>query len=83
MNITVVGAGNIGTQIAVHASYKGHKTTLYTSKPQAISKILEIVDADNKTFMSAEIYEATNDIEKAFANADVIFVTMLFLIYAS
>ena len=30
MNITIVGAGNIGTQIAVHAAAKGHSVTIFT-----------------------------------------------------
>ena len=31
MKITIVGAGNIGTQFAVHCAQKGHEVTIYTS----------------------------------------------------
>ena len=30
MYITIVGAGNIGTQFAVHCGMKGHDVTFYT-----------------------------------------------------
>lgn len=37
MNITIVGAGNVGTQIAVHAAEKGNKVLMYTD-PNRINK---------------------------------------------
>ena len=42
MNITIVGCGNIGTQFAVHCAAKGHAVTIYCSKPDVVSKNLEI-----------------------------------------
>ena len=44
MNITVVGGGNVGTQIATHCAEKGHAVTVYTSKPNSFSKKLTVVD---------------------------------------
>lgn len=39
MKITIVGAGNVGTQLAVHCAEKGHRVTIYSSKPNRICKI--------------------------------------------
>lgn len=76
MNITIVGCGNIGTQFAVHCATKGHAVTVYCSRPTSVSKNLEIVDETGKHFLSGEIVEATNNEEKAFETADLIFVTV-------
>lgn len=76
MNITIVGAGNIGTQFATHCAEKGHLVTLFTSRPKAISKELKIVDAVGSVLHKGEIAVATDDPEAAFAQADVIFVTV-------
>ena len=43
MNITIVGAGNVGTQFAVHCAEKGHKVTIYGSKPEMIYKEVSII----------------------------------------
>ena len=48
MNITIVGAGNIGPQFAVHCAEKGHSVTVYTSKPGKIAKELYIVNEYGK-----------------------------------
>ena len=40
MNITIVGAGNIGTQFAAHCAENGHKVVVYGSKPEKINKLL-------------------------------------------
>lgn len=37
MKITIVGAGNVGTQIAVHAAEKENKVLMYTD-PNRINK---------------------------------------------
>lgn len=76
MNITIVGAGNIGTQIAVHCAAKGHNVVIYTSKHNHFSKTLKIVNEDGETFLSGDIDCATDDAAKAFRNADLVFVTV-------
>ncbi|MBR5473411.1 MAG: NAD/NADP octopine/nopaline dehydrogenase family protein [Clostridia bacterium] len=76
MNITIVGAGNIGTQIAVHCASKGHKVIIYTSKCDLFSKDLKIVNELGETFLSGEIDCATCDAPHAFCNADLVFVTV-------
>lgn len=76
MNITIVGAGNIGTQFAVRCAQKGHAVTVYGSKPEKISKHLIEADENGCIKCEGEIVEATNDAGKAFSCADVIFVTV-------
>ena len=47
MNITIVGAGNIGTQFATHCAQKGHRVIVYSSKPELIQKRLSVVNEQN------------------------------------
>ena len=76
MNITIAGAGNIGTQFAVHCAEKNHNVTVYTSKPEKISKDLMIVDENGREIHRGQISNVTGDEGEAFENADIIFVTM-------
>ena len=75
MNITVIGGGNIGTQFAVHCAEKGHFVIVYTSNPTVFKKELRIVDDNGYTTHEGIIQYATNDPERAFVNADIVFVT--------
>ena len=74
MNITIYGAGNVGTQFAVHCASKGHRTTIFTSKPERISKTLTIIDENDKVTLSSSIDNVTNDAFTAFNDADLVFV---------
>lgn len=76
MNITIVGAGNIGTQFASHCAEKGHRVIVFTSKPDKISKELIVVNEKNERIHSGIIKKATNEPKEAFEGADIIFVTM-------
>ena len=76
MNVTIVGGGNVGTQFAVHCAEKGHTVIIYTSKPEAFSKKLSIVDETGAVSRQGEIAFATDDSRLAFENADLIFVTV-------
>ena len=76
MNITIVGAGNIGTQFAVHCAEKGHRVTLFGSKPEKIQHELTIVDEADRVIHRGTIAGATSDAGEAFAQADLIFVAM-------
>lgn len=76
MNITIVGAGNIGTQFAVRCAAKGNLVKLYGSKPEQIGKHLIEVDENGHIKCEGEIIEATADAGNAFSHADVIFVTV-------
>lgn len=76
MNVSIIGAGNIGTQFAVHCAAKNHNVTIFSSKYEKISKELTIVNENNELFLKAEIQLATDDARVAFSNADLIFVTV-------
>ena len=76
MNITIVGAGNVGTQIATHCAEKGHKVIIYGSKPEKISKELTVINENGEVIHQGNIDKATSDIREAFESADLIFVIM-------
>ena len=76
MNITVVGAGNVGTQLAVHCAEKGNKVKIYGSKPEKISTEMMIVDENDQVIHRGTIEGATSDPKTAFESANLIFVTM-------
>lgn len=76
MKITIVGAGNIGTQFAVHCAQKGHEVTIYTSNCEKIQNKLFIVDENNQIVKQGEIRRATNDLKLAFDEAELIFITI-------
>lgn len=75
MNITVVGGGNIGTQFAVHCAEKQHEVIVYTKKPQKFQKHLSIVDQAGNVIHEGDIKEATDNVQTAFCNADLVFIT--------
>lgn len=76
MKVTVVGAGNVGTQFAVHCAEKGYDVIVYGSKPEKINQILTIVDENDQVIHQGTINKATSSEEEAFAEADLIFVIM-------
>lgn len=75
MKVTVIGAGNIGTQFAVSFGAKGHDVTVYASKPERLSMIMNIVDENDNITATAEMSCITNDMKEAVKGADYIFVT--------
>lgn len=75
MRITVIGAGNIGTQFAASFAAKGHDVTLFASKPERISKTLRMVDEQDNLIVEAEIKAVTSDVAQAVSDAQYIFVT--------
>lgn len=76
MNITIVGGGNIGTQFAVHCAQADHRVTIFSSKPELFSQQLTAVDSSDNIILQGSIDCATADAQKAFSDADVIFVTV-------
>ena len=76
MNITIVGGGNIGTQFAVHCAEKKHCVTIFSSKPESIDKHLVIVDENKNIVREGDINKATSDVEEAFLQAELIFITL-------
>lgn len=76
MNITIVGGGNVGTQFAVHCAEKQNRVIMYSSKPERFCKHLSIVDSMGTVIHEGDIWDATSSAERAFADADIIFVTV-------
>ena len=75
MKVTVIGAGNIGTQFAVSFAAKGYEVALFASKPEKISDTLRMVDEQDNLVCEAKLSLVTNDIAKAVKGAEYIFVT--------
>ena len=76
MNITIVGAGNVGTQIAVHAAAKGHAVTIFSQRWKEFSDDLSIVDDTGSVILEGQIKAATDDPYVAFGNADLLIITL-------
>lgn len=76
MRVTIAGAGNVGTQLAVHCAEQGCEVTLFTSKAGQICCGLSIVDEDGRVAHRGKICGATDDVRQAFSRADVVFVTV-------
>lgn len=76
MKVTITGGGNIGTQFAVLCAEKGWEVIIFTSKPQYFCNKLNIVDEQGSVRHIGHIALATDNPELAFANADLVFVTV-------
>ncbi len=75
MKVTVVGGGNVGTQLAVHSASKGYTTIIYTPKANKFDKRLRIINEEGQLFLEGDVI-ATDDLNKAFSDADVVFITL-------
>ena len=76
MKITIVGAGNIGTQFAVHCAENGHDVIVFGSKPEKIDKVLTVINQNDEIIHQGKIHKATKNEVEAFFNTDLIFVIM-------
>lgn len=75
MKITIIGAGNIGTQFAVAFAEKGHEVTMFTSKVSVVKKELCMLDENNVIIKRGRLKKITNEIEEAINDAEYIFIT--------
>ena len=74
MNITVVGAGNMGLAMLAYMSIKGkHSITLYTRK--AIPSTITMNDVEAGIVKETANFKITSSLKEAFENADFIFCT--------
>ena len=76
MNVTVAGGGNIGTLLAAHAADKGHRVTVFSSRPESFSDTLSVISPEGKTVVSGKIAGASNDPAGAFSGAELVLVTL-------
>lgn len=75
MKITIIGAGNIGTQFAIEFAEKGHDVTIFASKPSCIKKNLFMVNEVGETTKKGEVKKITNNIKDAVEDAEYIIIT--------
>lgn len=75
MKVTIIGAGNIGTQFAIEFAEKGYEVAIYTSKPSRIKKELFMVDENGEVTKFGKIKEATSNIGDAVKKAEYIIIT--------
>lgn len=77
MNILIIGAGNIGTAMAAMISQnKEHRVTMLTSKPELWLPTLRFSSGTAGAWKESGRIQATGDWEEAFADAEMIFVTV-------
>lgn len=76
MRISIVGVGNVGTQIAVHCTEMKHQVILFTKKKGAINRHLKIVDENNQLIHEGLVALITDNPIEAFDKIDLIFVTV-------
>ena len=74
MKVTIIGGGNIGTQLAVHCSQE-NETYIYTSTPEVFVQNIQIVNENNEITLTGKNIIATKDAKTAFSSADYIFIT--------
>lgn len=76
MEITVIGGGNIGTLMAAEAAAKGHNVTMYTSRPKAWNRQIEVYNADGGRLCSGILSKITDSLHEACEAADYIWITL-------
>lgn len=74
--IAVIGGGNIGTQFACVCAAKGHQVNVYSSKPEAYSGTLTIVDESGSVVCEGIVSKITADLGKAVSDCDIVFITL-------
>lgn len=75
MIATVVGAGNIGTQLMAHCYEAGYEVIVYTSNPQLIHDNIEVIDENGISIHKGKVKKATSNEKEAFENSELVFVT--------
>lgn len=73
--IAIIGGGNIGTQFACVCASKGYHVNVYSSKPLLYSGNLKIVENNNSLICEGTIFRATDNLDVAIKDCDIIFVT--------
>ena len=74
-NIGIIGAGNIGTELAGELAYRQFNVYLYTSKVNLVSSEIEVNDEDIALVYSARIRAVTDDLKLVCDNCRTLIVT--------
>lgn len=77
MNISILGAGNIGSAMAaIISKHKENRIIVYTSRPQQWNEKIKYGDmTSDEIKISGRIY-TTDNIEEAIRDADIVFITV-------
>lgn len=76
MNITIIGAGNIGTYLAAYIALKEeNKVWIHTSKPEQFSEELLLVEEEKNLEHKVKLHCVTSSMEVAVKDADLILIT--------
>ncbi len=74
MNITIVGAGNMGLAMLSYMAIKGeHSVTLYTNK--SLPATITMNDVEGGIEKDTDNFKVTGSKEEAFKDADIVFCT--------
>ena len=76
MKVTIIGAGNLGLLLGAAFSIRGHEVTLRTSRPEQISKEIEIFNKEEEILGIGKIARITADWKESIEGADVVWVTV-------
>lgn len=76
MNITILGAGNIGTLVAGELTKRGNKVTIYTRDKSRWKDEITVYDKDTELEYKYKPYKITEDIKEAVCDANIIFVIL-------
>lgn len=83
-NVTVIGGGILGSQIAFQTAYKGFSVTIYATDDQSLNRVKERIAAIPNTYVEtinielkdveniSETILYTPDLKKAVENADLV-----------
>jgi glycerol-3-phosphate dehydrogenase len=75
MNVTIIGAGNIGTYFAVEFSAKGHHVIVHSSRPSLVNNLIVMMDVDANEKKIGKIASVTSDMAQAVQDAELLIVT--------
>ncbi|MGG7177769.1 NAD/NADP octopine/nopaline dehydrogenase family protein [Clostridium paraputrificum] len=76
MNVSIIGAGNIGTYLATYISMKKDcKVWLHTSKPENFKSELLLVEEEKNLKHKVKLHSITSDYKEAVEEADYILIT--------
>ena len=74
MNIAVRGGGNIGTQFACVCASRGHRVSVYTSKPELWSMDIEAHN-DDGSITHGRVALVSDNVAEVLNEHEIIFIT--------
>ena len=78
MNITIVGAGNIGLAMtACLSECADYHVTLYTKKKSLQGVPLRWEDVEKNRTQTTQVFHVTDNPQTAFAHTDIVFCTTI------